>query len=660
MVDEDRLARWMAEQAEAQRDVEARELLAKVRRRMFTLRADAPVLGRYRELERIGAGGMGIVYSALDPRLGRRVALKVVRLTTGAAQSDMQREARLLARTPHPNIVPVLDVGMDGDETFIAMELVEGRTFGDWIDATRPDPGVAVAVLAEAGRGLAAAHEQGVVHLDFKPSNVLVGDDGRVRVTDFGLARELGGARVITLDGIDDEGLDRLLGAGGSTTRGHGGTLGYAAPEQLDPTADVDGRADQFALGVCLFEALTGRLPWVADSPERFVAEVHRGPPTLGKSLPRRATRTIERALRADPDRRFPSMAAMLDALGDGSMAGGARTRAKLLGLVLAPALVLGAWVVGHPAARRCPAAEELAARWDDAQRGRVARAFLATGLPYADESFAAVDARLTDAVSRWGTEYRAMCGAAASQQRDGLGKDAGLVCLDAQRVAIEAIVELLPRATATTVERSVDSADALPDPAGCRGAAGRGIPESDVDRTIATELARRSAAARSLVHAGAYDEARARLGGDVPGADEGVHAAQLAELSATRAEIAKGQGRLEEAEQAWTAAYHLAVAAGDDRLAALIAADLVELVGVELVRLEDAERWQRHAEVAVERWGDDDPQLARVELAIGVLAWTRGELEPAEQRLTAARDRLAPRGRDTRACGRTCCCRWA
>ena len=189
---DDRLARWMADGAgggEDERDVEARELLANLRSRMFSRRDTAPRLGRYRDLKRVGEGGMGIVYAAHDPELDRRVALKVVRLAPGTAGSDMLREARVLARAEHPNIVPVLDVGTHGDETFIAMELVEGTTFDGWLEAgpagTRPWPDI-VRMLLAAGRGVAAAHERGVVHLDLKPSNLLVGDDGRLRVTDFG------------------------------------------------------------------------------------------------------------------------------------------------------------------------------------------------------------------------------------------------------------------------------------------------------------------------------------------------------------------------------------------------------------------------------------------------------------------------------------------
>jgi len=296
--------------------------------------------------------------------------------------------------------------------------------------------------------------------------------------------------------------------------------------------------------------------------------------------------------------------------------------------------------MLGQPAVPRCPAADELAAQWNDAQRGRVARAFLASGLPYADESFAEVDGRLTEAVAKWGAEYRTMCGA-SEHQRDALGLDAGLVCLDAQRGAIEALVELLPRADAKIVERSVDSVAALPIAARCRDAAKQPVPQTAADRTIAKELARRNAAARSLMYAGAYDEARDKLGMLPRGVSEAVHGALLAELALTQGEIAKGRGRLGEAEQAWIAAYHLAVAAGDDQLAALAAADLVELVGVELVRLEEAARWQRHAEAAVVRWGDDDPGVARVDLAVGVFARVRGELELAEARLSRARDRL-------------------
>src|SRR5262249_38146209 len=149
-------------------------------------------LGRYVVLERLGAGGMGVVYSAYDPELDRSVAVKLLRPDASVradGRTRLLREAQAMAELAHPNGVPVHDVGAFGDQVFVAMELVRGRTLRDWLAAARRRWREVLDVMVQAGRGLAAAHAAGLVHRDFKPENVLIGADGRARVVDFGLAR---------------------------------------------------------------------------------------------------------------------------------------------------------------------------------------------------------------------------------------------------------------------------------------------------------------------------------------------------------------------------------------------------------------------------------------------------------------------------------------
>src|SRR5262249_48639064 len=161
------------------------------------------VFGRYVVLERIGRGGMGVVYAAYDPDLERRIALKLIRTDVGrdpdTLRARLLAEAQAMARLAEPNVLTVHDVGAVGGHVFIAMELVDGATLSGWLRAAPRGRREILAAFVAAGRGLAAAHEAGLVHRDFKPDNVLVGKDGRVRVTDFGLALPLASA-------IEDEG----------------------------------------------------------------------------------------------------------------------------------------------------------------------------------------------------------------------------------------------------------------------------------------------------------------------------------------------------------------------------------------------------------------------------------------------------------------------
>jgi serine/threonine protein kinase len=238
-----------------------------IAQRMFGAVAAGSRIGRYEVRRVVGGGAMGAVFAAFDPTLGREVALKL--LIGGSADDPSQprradrlaREAKALARLSHPNVVAVYEVGTDDDRVYIAMEYVEGVTLREWIDAhpvgRRGEQRAVVEMFQQAAAGLAAAHEVGLVHRDFKPDNALIGDDGRLRVADFGLAAWGRGAAKSD-DAISGRDLE---GARSSTSVGQVvGTPAYMAPEQI-VGAEVGPAADQFALCVSLFEALFGRRP---------------------------------------------------------------------------------------------------------------------------------------------------------------------------------------------------------------------------------------------------------------------------------------------------------------------------------------------------------------------------------------------------------------
>jgi eukaryotic-like serine/threonine-protein kinase len=264
-------------------------------------------VGRYLILDRIGSGGMGDVYAARDPELDRRVAIKLLRSPRSGAR--LLREARALARLAHPNVVAVHDVGIFEERSFVAMELVEGTTLRAWMEE-RPRPWREVLdVFVPAGRGLSAAHAAGLVHRDFKPENVMIGSDGRVRVLDFGIVGS------VPADGpepeFDMESADptRLTAPGGPV-----GTPGYMAPEQLCGQ-EIDARADQFGFCVALWEALYGARPFGGATLRALTAAVLRGvvdEPPPGRPAPAWLRRLVTRGLSVERGARHRSMDALL------------------------------------------------------------------------------------------------------------------------------------------------------------------------------------------------------------------------------------------------------------------------------------------------------------------------------------------------------------
>ena len=359
------------------------------------------VLGRYVILETLGAGAMGIVYGAYDPDLGRKVALKVLRgATDEETRARLLREAQALARLSHPNVVAIHDLGTDRGRVFLAMELIEGDTLAAWLRG-RPRPQAVIDALVSAGRGLAAAHAAGLVHRDFKPANVLVGEDGRARVTDFGLAH-------------GDEG----------PAAGHGaaGTPAYMAPEQRvgGPT---DARSDQYAFCATLHEALSGqRPPAGADALPRWTR------PILGKARSRRHSR---RSLPGHghspvpPGRRGPSLT----------------PRRSLGGAAIVLAAGAAIAFAMRPARAQCDGAEAAWGNlWGQGDRAEVAAAFARSDRPGRDTALARVTETLDAYRARWVNAHTETCRATRvrGDQSEAL-LDLRMQCLAGRRRQAEA-----------------------------------------------------------------------------------------------------------------------------------------------------------------------------------------------------------------------------
>ena len=266
-------------------------------------------LGRYSIVEKIGSGAMGIVFRADDPGLGRQVALKLLHHPEAALTERLVREARSMAQVSHPNVVTVYDVGVTDGSTYIAMELVSGMSLRQWQSIERPLAEIIEAYIA-AGRGLAAAHAAGIVHRDFKPDNVLVGNDGRMRVTDFGLAS----ARPAT--DLSSESMAMSTDELSLTHSGMVlGTPAYMAPEQFEG-GNVDPRTDQFSFCVALYEALYGHRPFKGKTFEELGDNVCGGVmrPVPPGSKVSGGLRAIGLSVR--PGDRYPAMDHLLGELG--------------------------------------------------------------------------------------------------------------------------------------------------------------------------------------------------------------------------------------------------------------------------------------------------------------------------------------------------------
>jgi serine/threonine protein kinase len=314
-------------------------------------------VGRYLVLSTLGAGGMGVVFAAYDPQLDRKVALKLLRAeetyNTADARIRLRREAQAIAQLSHPNVISVYDVGTIGQgDLYIAMELVEGDTLTTWLKKYPRTWAEIVEVFVQAARGIAAAHSVGLLHRDFKPDNVLVGGDGRVRVTDFGLARSL-----ITPDERPAGPMaphHAALAVGLTTTGMVLGTPRYMAPEQL-VGPDIDARADQFSFCVALYEALYGAHPLPgATSLAMLEGDAPSLPPPDGTKVPLAIGAAVTRGLARDRARRFPTMGALISALAPAPPRPRARYALAALG-ALAIGGALAAAVRSEPGAAPVP-----------------------------------------------------------------------------------------------------------------------------------------------------------------------------------------------------------------------------------------------------------------------------------------------------------------
>jgi eukaryotic-like serine/threonine-protein kinase len=615
-------------------------------------------LSRYEVRGRIAAGGMGKVYEAYDPQLQRRVALKVLRselLDTAGREhwrARLLREAQAMARLSHPNVLAVHDAGSEGERVFIAMDLVEGETLTEWAAAT-PHPWRAVlAVMLQAGEGLAAAHRAGLIHRDFKPSNVLVDRSGRALVLDFGLAAATSSAEAPPQPPDSSTSVPptpaRTSSGDALTIPGIVmGTPGFMAPEQLEgrPT---DVRGDQFSFCATFYEVLHRIRAYPGTTIDEYrhsLREVRLTALPRWRQVPDFVHRALLRGLQLQPEARFPSMDALLVELRRDPASARRRWvgRAAVAAAVLAVPTTL--WVERR--SRACRSAEqELADTWGAERAEAVSRAFLATGKNHAAETARRVREQLDDWSAKWVAARREACVAtrvSGEQSEDDL--QLRLRCLDARRDDLAALVQVFAGADAQVVDQAATASAELPALRPCADLVSLRAPDplpADQGRRRALDVMRGEVSMLQALNAsGRYQTGvdlgtpllvRARAAGYPP-----LLASALLAVGSLQGEA----GALDAAAANLEEAVRVADAARDDRTRAQAALALADLVGRRRARYQDGLRALENAAAVVSRAGDDHELRGSLEYTRSTLLWKLGQLPEA---LSAGERALAER----------------
>lgn len=602
----------------------------------------------YQLVKKLGEGGMGTVYLADDPNLGRRLAIKLLRRGSSeegsTGQARLLREAQAMAKLSHPNVVAIYEVGSVSAGVFIAMEFVEGKNVAEWLEAQPRSWREVVGTFVQAGEGLAAAHALDLVHRDFKPVNVMVGDDRRVRVLDFGLARGAGIGGNDPVPVPTDQDLDTLQALQGTPVTQAGlvmGTPAYMAPEQhfSQPTG---ARGDQFSFCVSLYEALYGQRPFSGANRKELRDSVFQQrftEPAPGTKVPAWLRRVVLRGLSVRPEDRWPSMEALLDQLRR-DPAAKLRRASFLTAAVLASAAVASfAYATLKEDAPLCTdGPDRLSQVWSEEQRSAVQEALVGTGLPHAPDVWERVDTRIGAYSEAWLAQYSDAC-EATHIRGDQSAKmlDLRMTCLERRRVGLAALVEVLSQGRKKTVDRAVHAAAGLNPVEGCadQEALLAAVPPPDDPQVVASveEIRSRLAQVEALRLTGGWKDA-------LPIAERIGKDAELVEYQPIQAETQMALGRLQDlngdfagASKTLTDAFWLAAGGVHDEIALSAATHLVFMAGVRENDSALGLRWADHAKVESIRSGSERTE-AILERNVGALYQSKGDYETARTHL--------------------------
>jgi len=614
-------------------------------------RGDA--LGRYVVIDVLGHGGMGVVYSAFDPKLGRSVAIKLLQpglaSTLGASDGHgrLLREAQALAQLQHPNVITVHDVGEHEGLVFVAMEHIQGLTLRRWLDtATRPWREI-LDVMQRAGRGLGAAHAKGMVHRDFKPDNVMLATDEsgaieRVLVMDFGLATAVGGRPPLAIETHPNVATITSAEIPFDLTRTGAvmGTPAYMAPEQ-HAGVRTDARTDQFAFCVTLYEALYGRRPFAGDTLPALVAACVQGrieAPPRGSAVPGWVREIIERGLAADPERRWPSMTALLDAFGNDPTRRRRRLAIAALGVGALGLVYAGSVLAERSRLADCrTVADAIDEVWSDDVRDQTRAGMLGSGLVYAQSTWEHLEPLVDEHTERWRERRYDAC--AGPQHLSDELREAQVECFESSKTSLAYLLELLAKADGPVLNRAATAVGSWGRLTDCTSpgqlARRTRLPEEPEARARVVELTRRIQRAMVLVFAGHFEDAEQLAEACITEAMELEQPQLVATAANARGWALHQRQQLELAETVYEDAFFSAQRS--DGFAATMAAKLAKLVGYDLARPKEGRRWMRHAELLAEEAELDALDRAFIDHMHGLLELGEGRLEAARAHLEAA-----------------------
>jgi tetratricopeptide (TPR) repeat protein/tRNA A-37 threonylcarbamoyl transferase component Bud32 len=625
------------------------------RERPRTSQVEARVLGAgtqvgpYLILEPVGMGGVGVVYAAYDPRLDRRVALKLLRGSrrrTVEARQRLEREARAMAQLSHPNVITVHDVGEFEDEVFLTMEFAEGGTLKAWAkELPRPRSSEQIERCLElyikAGRGLAAAHEAGLVHRDFKPDNVLLGKSGQVMVTDFGLVRdtEESGAEAAalraSLPDLSSSALDELqLTRTGSVM----GTPAYMSPEQHSGLV-VDALSDQFSFCVSLYQALYAERPFSGATLAALALAVTEGEirqPPKGTRVPERLRKVLLRGLAAAPSDRWPSMDELLDELMRVGLSRGFRAPIWL-GATLVATLGLGiAMNVGRDAPKCEGAAGAWGQSWSSTKASEVRGAFEKTGLPFATPSFDRADGLLRGYEKQWKLAFVDNCQATRVRGvQSGRLMDLRTLCLERGRDQVRTVVSMLSEVD----EKNLAGVDALlsnlSPVSDCSDKEKllRSDFQFELDSPMARELRDRLSRAKLLQLGGRFEKSRRESEQALEVAESAAEPILIAESQVALAGVLNAMGKHDEARALLDSALGHALQVGDLGVTAHAWTEMISLVGFSKGLPAQGREYARLALAAYAGdGGEDERGIARAHHGLGLIAYGAGEYDEAEK----------------------------